>query len=62
METNEFYAVFKLDSINEAGIADFEDVKTQIFASISNNNEEELAQSVAKTVKEKYYPAIHLNP
>ncbi len=53
METNEFYAVFKLDSINEAGIADFEDVKTQIFASISNNNEEELAQSVAKTVKEK---------
>ena len=28
-------------------------MKNSKFASISNNNEEELAQSVAKTVKEK---------
>ena len=53
MESDGYYAVFKLDSIRESGTSTFEEVKTQIFASISNANEESMAKSIAIDVKSK---------
>ena len=53
METDEYYAVFKLDSISAAGIASFDDVRTQVFSAMIKDNETEVAASFSSELKTK---------
>lgn len=51
METDDFYAVFVLDSISPEGIASFEDVRTQVYASISRERETVATESYASELR-----------
>jgi len=51
METDDFYAVFVLDSISPEGIASFEDVRTQVYASISRERETMATESYASELR-----------
>jgi hypothetical protein len=53
METDEYYAVFKLDSISPAGIASFDDVRTQVFSAMIKDNETEVAAAFSSELKTK---------
>ena len=53
METDGFYAVFTIDSINAAGIKSFKNVRTQVYATIRNEKENDAAQKLALELKSK---------
>ncbi|MBT3478379.1 MAG: hypothetical protein HOA15_01345 [Candidatus Marinimicrobia bacterium] len=53
METDGFYAVFTLDSIEEAGVKSFDHVRTQVYAAISNEKENDAAKNLANDLKNK---------
>tara|TARA_Y100000031_G_scaffold38304_1_gene43023 strand:+ start:2938 stop:4773 length:1836 start_codon:yes stop_codon:yes gene_type:complete len=53
MESDNHFAVFTLDSITEAGIASFDEVRTQVFTSIAIDMEIEAAEKLALELKEK---------
>ena len=51
MENDDYYGVFILDSITPAGIASFENVRTQVYAAINRNKENKEAEKLAITLK-----------
>lgn len=51
LETDNFYAVFTLDSISSEGIAPFEDARSQVFASLTRDKEEEATRALAIELK-----------
>ena len=53
MESDDYYAVFILDSITPAGIASFENVRTQVYAAISRDKENEEAEKLAFALKDQ---------
>jgi parvulin-like peptidyl-prolyl isomerase len=53
METDGFYAVFTIDSFNAAGVKSFKNVRTQVYAAIRNEKENEAAQKLAIELKNK---------
>jgi len=53
LETDDFYAVFTLDSISEEGIAPFEDVRTQVFTGMERDRNIEASSNFANELKAK---------
>ena len=53
LETDDFYAVFTLDSISQEGIAPFEDVRTQVFTGIERDRNIEASSNYANELKAK---------
>ena len=53
METDGFFAVFTIDSINAAGVKSFKNVRTQVYAAIRNEKENDTAQKLAIELKNK---------
>ncbi|MEA1882492.1 MAG: peptidylprolyl isomerase [Candidatus Marinimicrobia bacterium] len=53
MESDNFYAVFTLDSVIPAGVTSFDDVRTQVYASITRNMEISAAEKLTEALKEK---------
>ncbi|MBC8346663.1 MAG: peptidylprolyl isomerase [Candidatus Marinimicrobia bacterium] len=51
IESNEFYAVFSLDSITPAGVAPFEDSKIQVRAALTREKEDEATENLAMELK-----------
>lgn len=51
METDDYYAVFVLDSISPAGIATFEEVRTQVYAAIIKEKETVATELFAAELK-----------
>ena len=53
LETDDFYAVFTLDSISQEGIAPFEDVRSQVFAGMERDRNIEASSNYANELKAK---------
>lgn len=53
LETDNFYAVFKLDSISQEGIAPFEDVRSQVVAKMDRDRNLKATSSYANELKVK---------
>ena len=53
LETDDFYAVFTLDSISQEGIAPFEDVRTQVFTGMERDRNIEASSNYANELKAK---------
>ena len=53
LETDNFYAVFKLDSISHEGIAPFEDVRSQVVAQMDRDRNLKATSSYANELKVK---------
>jgi len=51
LESNEYYAVFSLDSITPEGVKPFEDAKIQVRATLSRDRENDAAKSLAIELK-----------
>ena len=51
LESNEYYAVFSLDSITPEGVKPFEDAKIQVRAALSRDRENDAAESLAIELK-----------
>jgi len=51
LESNEYYAVFSLDSITLEGVKPFEDAKIQVRATLSRDRENDAAKSLAIELK-----------
>ena len=51
IETESFYAVFKLDSITPAGTESFDDTKEQIYRDLMNDNEFDATNLYAEEIK-----------
>ena len=51
IETDDYYAVFKLDSITEAGTIPFEDVQNQISSYLEEEYKDKIMSSLAKELK-----------
>ena len=51
LETDDFYAVFTLDSISQEGIAPFEDVRSQVFAGMERDRNIEATSTYANKLK-----------
>lgn len=51
LESNEYYAVFSLDSITPEGVKPFEDAKIQVRAALSRDRENDAAKSLAIELK-----------
>ncbi len=52
LESNDYYAVFSLDSITPAGVAPFEESKIQVRASLSRERENNAAEKLAIELKD----------
>jgi len=52
IESNDYYAVFSLDSITPAGVAPFEESKIQVRASLSRERENNAAEKLAIELKD----------
>ena len=53
LETDDFYAVFTLDSISEEGIAPFEDVRSQVITGMERDRNVEASSNYANELKAK---------
>ena len=53
LETEDFYAVFTLDSISEEGIAPFEDVRSQVITGMERDRNVEASSNYANELKAK---------
>ena len=53
LETDDFYAVFTLDSISQEGIAPFEDVRTQVITGMERDRNIEASSNYANELKAK---------
>ena len=53
LETDDFYAVFTLDSISQEGIAPFEDVRSQVFTGMERDRNIEASSNYANELKAK---------
>ena len=53
LETESYYAVFKLDSITPAGLEDFENVKDKIYRDLISENEFDATNLYAEEIKTK---------
>ena len=53
LETDDFYAVFILDSISEEGIAPFEDVRSQVITGMERDRNVEASSNYANELKAK---------
>ena len=53
LETDDFYAVFTLDSISQEGIAPFEDVRSQVFTGMERDRNIKASSNYANELKAK---------
>lgn len=53
LETDDFYAVFTLDSISKEGTAPFEDVRSQVFTAMERDRNLEASSNYANELKSK---------
>ena len=54
IETDDYFAVFRLDSITLAGTTPFEDVRTQISSSLENDYKDKIMNTLANNLKTQF--------